>query len=336
MFVAKRHFVARDLDQKRHREKDPTPAMIDILALGEPLIELNQERNPGSSLYRLGCGGDTSNCAIAAARLGARVRYWTRLGADGFADVLLARWQAEGVTTTGVVQDSAAFTGAYVVHHGPDGHRFSYLRQGSAASRMTPGDLPDDLFPDVRLLHLSGISQAIGQGPCDAGFEAIARARAAGVLVAYDTNLRPALWPLPRARAVIEAAAAQADIVLPSIDDGRLLTGLDDAEAIARHYLRKGPRIVALTLGREGALIATPERIEHVPPFTIEALDATGAGDAFDGAFLTEYLRHGDPFAAGRFANAAAALSTRGYGAVDPLPRRAEVEALLASTGARA
>ncbi|MFW5834631.1 MAG: sugar kinase [Pseudomonadota bacterium] len=310
--------------------------MIDILAVGEPLVELNQDRSLGAALYRLGCGGDTSNCAIAAARLGSRVRYWTRLGADGFGDTLAERWRAEGVDADGVVRDALAFTGAYVVHHGADGHRFSYLRQGSAASRMRPDDLPADLLTGVRLLHLSGISQAISQSACDTGFEAIERARAAGVRVAYDTNLRPALWPLPRARAIIEAAAARADILLPSLDDGRLLTGLDDAEAIAAHYLSKGPRVVALTLGRDGALIATPERTERLPAVAVEAVDATGAGDAFDGAFLTEYLRHGDPFAAGRFANAAAALSTRGYGAVDPLPRRAEVEALLASTGPRA
>ncbi|TVQ37041.1 MAG: sugar kinase [Geminicoccaceae bacterium] len=312
--------------------------MIDILCLGEALIELNQTQSgdgpDGAALYRLGCGGDTSNCAVAAARLGARTAYWTRLGADGFGDVLMARWAAERIDASRVVRDPAAFTGAYVVHHGSDGHRFSYLRQGSAASRMTPLDLPADLFEGVRLLHLSAISQAISQSACDTGFEAIERARAAGALVAYDTNLRQALWPLPRARAVIDAAIAQADIVLPSLDDARLLTGLEAPEAVAAYCLDRGARIVALTLGRDGALIATAERRERIAAFPVEAIDATGAGDAFDGAFLTQYLEHGDPFAAGRFANAAAALSTRGYGAVDPLPLRAEVEALLLASAA--
>ena len=309
--------------------------MIDLLGFGEPLIELNQDRSADASLYRLGCGGDTSNCAIAAARLGARVAYWTRLGNDGFGDVLMARWQAEGVDTSRVERDAAAFTGAYVVHHGKAGHSFTYLRAGSAASRMTAAELPADLFEGVRLLHLSAISQAISQGACDAGFAAIERAHEAGAKVAYDTNLRLALWPLARARAIVAAAVAQADIVLPSLDDAKLLTGLDDPEAIAAHYLRQGPQVVALTLGRAGALVATPERCERIAPFPVEAVDATGAGDAFDGAFLSHYLAHDDPFAAGRFANAAAALSTQGYGAVDPLPRRAEVEALLASAAGR-
>ena len=90
-----------------------------------------------------------------------------------------------------------------------------------------------------------------------------------------------------------------------------------------------GAKIVALTLGGDGALIATRERRERLPPVTVRLVDATGAGDMFDGAFLAEYLRTGDPFAAGRYANVAAALSTEGYGAVAPMPRRAEVEAAI-------
>ena len=87
-----------------------------------------------------------------------------------------------------------------------------------------------------------------------------------------------------------------------------------------------GPKIVALTLGSDGALIATKERREWVTPVKAKVVDATGAGDMFDGAFLAEYLRTNDPFAAARYANVAAALSTEGYGAVAPMPRRAAVE----------
>jgi 2-dehydro-3-deoxygluconokinase len=90
--------------------------------------------------------------------------------------------------------------------------------------------------------------------------------------------------------------------------------------------------VVALTLGREGALVATPRRRERVASIRVDAIDATGAGDAFDGAFLAEFLRTGDPFLAARFANVAAALSTCGYGAVAPLPIRAQTLAALAKT----
>ena len=86
-----------------------------------------------------------------------------------------------------------------------------------------------------------------------------------------------------------------------------------------------------LKLGKEGAIAATAKRRERIAGYPVAAVDATGAGDCFDGAFLAEYVQRGDPFAAARFANVAAALSTLGYGAVAPLPRRADVEAAIAA-----
>lgn len=296
---------------------------LDILAFGEPMYEFNHTGEGRSWLG--GFGGDTSNAAIAAARLGARVGYFTGLGDDAFGREFLALWAREGVDASRVKIDPAAHTAVYFVTHGPDGHAFSYLRAGSAASRVTPSDIPDGLVENASILHVSAISQAISPSACDAVFAAIRRARAAGRLVSYDTNLRLRLWPLDRARAVIEATAALADILLPGLDDARQITGLDDADAICDHYLGLGARIVGLTLGADGALIATADRRERVPPIACRPVDATGAGDAFDGGFLTEYLRTGDPFAAGRFANVAAGMSTEGYGAVEPLPTRAAV-----------
>ncbi len=302
----------------------PSP---DIIAIGEPLFELNQPK--GETIFRPGHGGDTSNAAIAAARQGARVGYVTAIGADQFGESFMQLWAAEGVDTSAVVRSQTAHTGLYFVTHGPDGHVFSYLRAGSAASRLTPQDVPADMIKAARIVHASGISQAISSSAADAVFTAIRTARGAGVTVSYDTNLRLRLWPLDRARAVIHAAAALADILRPSIDDAMHLTGLADADRIADFYLSLGPKIVALTLGGGGALIATRERREKIEPWPARLIDATGAGDMFTGAFLAEYLRIGDPFVAARYANVAAALSTEGYGAVDPMPRRAEVEAAM-------
>ncbi|MDX2101360.1 MAG: sugar kinase [Alphaproteobacteria bacterium] len=301
---------------------------LDIVALGEPLGEFNQTR-PGEPDYRFGHGGDTSNVAIAAARQGAKVGYVTAVGDDAFGRSFLELWQREGVFVGGVKVDPTAHTGVYFVTHGPDGHEFSYLRAGSAASRLGPGDLPRDVIAAARLLHVSGISQAISPAAADAVFEAMAIARAAGATIAYDTNLRLRLWPLARARAVSGAAMALADIALPGLDDARQLTGLEQPDAIVDHYLALGCKIVALTLGKDGSLVATASERHRIPSISVAAIDATGAGDCFDGAFLAEWLRTGDAFAAGRYATVAAALSTTGWGAVAPLPQRAAVEAAL-------
>ena len=111
--------------------------MPDIICIGEPLFELNQPR--GEDIFRKGHGGDTSNCAIAAARQGASVAYVTAVGADQFGNSFLELWKQEGVDTSAVRRSPIAHTGLYFVTHGPDGHVFSYMRAGSAASRITPG-----------------------------------------------------------------------------------------------------------------------------------------------------------------------------------------------------
>lgn len=306
--------------------------MPHIIALGEPMVELNRHR--GSDHYAVSCGGDVSNAMVAAARSGASSGLATAVGDDEFGRMLTALWAREGVDARAVAVDPAAPTGIYFVSHTEAGHDFSYRRAGSAASLYRPDERTLDAIRSAKILHVSGISQAISTRAADAVFDAMAAARAAGVLLSYDTNVRLKLWPIARARAVIHEAMTDIDIALPGLDDARLLVGAADPDAIADRYLSFGARIVALKLGAEGCLIATTEKRLRIPPHRIAAVDATGAGDTFDGAYLAEFLLTGDPFRAGLYANTAAALATRGYGAVDPMPRRAEVVAALGEPAA--
>lgn len=302
----------------------------EIVSIGEAMIEFNQQR-PNAPEYLQGFGGDTSNAIIAAARQGARTAYVTRLGADGFGDRLMDLWRTEGVATDAVTRDPQAPTGVYFVTHGAAGHAFSYLRAGSAASRMTPAELPEALIRGAKFLHVSGISQAISASACDTVFAAIAMARAAGVQVAYDSNLRLKLWPLARARAVIRETIAQCDLFLPSLDDAELFTGLADRDTIMDWCLAAGAPSVVLKLGKEGALLGMPQGRHHLPGRVVDAVDATGAGDCFAGALLAR-LSAGDAMLdAVGYANAAAALTTTGYGAVAPIPRPAQVRAFMAA-----
>lgn len=302
---------------------------LDILCLGEPMIEFNQQPD---GRFLQGFGGDVSNVAVAAARQGARAGIATRIGADGFGDDLTALWAREGVDVGAVARDPDAPTGLYFVRHGPAGHSFEYRRAGSAASRMTPETLPVAAIRSSRLLHLSGVSHAISASAaaaCDAAMDA---ARRAGALVSYDPNLRLNLWPLDRARETIHRAIGAADIALPGLDDARRLTGLDAPEDIVAFYLDLGASVVALTLGADGVLVADADGAIRVSSPVVSAVDATGAGDCFDGAFLARRLA-GDPLdAAAAYAVVAASLSVQGYGAVAPIPAAAEVrEALTAA-----
>lgn len=300
--------------------------MPDLLCLGEPMQEFNQQ--PGTELFLRGHGGDSSNAAIAAARQGASVGYVSAIGEDAPGRSFLELWAREGVDASTVRRDPAAPTAVYFVTHDEHGHHFSFHRQGSAASRYSPADLPEDAIRRARVLHLSGISQAISASACDACFHAMAVARAAGVAVSYDTNLRLALWPRARAAAVMHAAIAMADLCFPSLDDATALTGLADPDAVADFYLSLCP-LVLLKLGAEGAIVATRSARTRIAPHAVRAVDATGAGDTFVGAFLARHLAGDNPVVAARYANAAAALATTGYGAVAPIPRPEAVRALL-------
>jgi len=302
----------------------------DMVSLGEPLYEFSQIRGQDKQ-YLQGFGGDTSNAAIAAARQGAAVAYVTRLGDDEFGKQFLALWREEGLDTSGVSIDREAHTGVYFIHYGPQGHVFSYLRAGSAASRMRPEHLPLDLVRDAKFFHTSAISQAISASACDTVFAAIDAAKSAGVKFAYDSNLRLRLWPLPRAKAVITATIPLADYFLPSLDDVKVLCGLEQPDAIVDWSHRLGARYVALKLGADGALASDGTRRERIPPHAVDCVDATGAGDCFAGSLLAQLSLGDDFWRAVRYASAAAALTTTGYGAVAPLPRPEAVRQLLRS-----
>lgn len=307
---------------------------LDLLCFGEPMIELAEVRNGLQTGMQTGFGGDTSNVAIAAARQGLRAGMIAAVGDDAFGTRLLELWDRERVDRSCVMSPAGSRTGLYFITYGPEGHVFSYARDGSAASRYAEADLPRSAIRETRVFHASGISQGIGSGPCDATFAAMQVARDAGRLVSYDTNLRLKLWPLDRARAIIHATAAMTDILRPGLDDAQMLTGLRHAQDIVDFYLKLGPGVVALTMGVEGCIVATPEDRKTFAAVAIECVDAAGAGDMFTGAFLAEYLQGGDPFAAARYANMAAAMQTRGKGAIDPIPYRSDVEHALATLAA--
>ena len=308
---------------------DSATPSADVVAIGEPMVEFNQTGERDGRLFLQGFGGDSSNFAIAASRQGARAAYVSALGDDPYGRMLRELWQREGINQSGVLTNASAFTAIYFVTHDDSGHQFHFFRTGSAASRMTPQDLPRALIENARVLHLSGISLAISDQACETCFAAIEIARAAGVQVSFDTNLRLKLWSIDRARDVMTRALRLTDIALPSYDDVRAITGLTEPDALVDHCLALGAKIVALKLGSEGAIVATPNERHRIAPHPCKPVDATGAGDTFGGAFVARLVAGDTPIDAARYAGVAAALSTEGYGAVEPIPRADAVRAAM-------
>lgn len=297
--------------------------MADILCLGEPLIEFNQQP---TGQFLQGFGGDVSNVAIAASRQGASAGMLTQLGEDQLGGQILSLWGREGVQTEHVIRQIEGETGLYFVTHDQDGHHFIYRRRGSAASQYTPAQLPNPALKQCKIFYASGISLAISQTSREAVIKAAQIAREAGATFAFDPNLRTALWPLDKARPVTHNVMTQCDIALPGLDDARQLTGLNAPEDIVRFYRDLGAETVALTMGHEGVLISNGETNHFCRPMHVEAVDATGAGDCFNGAFLAAILRGMSPYEATKWANVAAALSTCGYGAIAAIPTLSQTE----------
>lgn len=303
----------------------------EIVCLGEALIELNQLPEKGKHLFHSSFGGDVSNVAIAIARQGSSAGIISLVGEDLFGDQLLELWQREGVNHTHVSKISNASTGIYFVTHDSRGHHFSYFRKDSAASQITPENLPSAYIASAKFLHFSAISQAISSSSNDVVNASIKIAAENSVLISYDTNLRLKLWSLEEARETIQQTIPYVDFLFPSLEDSILLTGLKEPTAIVDYYLKNGAKLVALKLGAEGVLLGTEDGIHRIPGKAVETADATGAGDIFDGAFLSEWLKTRNPLESAQYANAAAALSTIGFGAVEPIPYRLDVEKFITS-----
>ena len=304
---------------------------FDVVALGEALIEFNQVQSE-PPMYLQGFGGDTSNAIIAAARAGARTAYLSRLGADRWADQFMALWQAEGVDDRWVHRIPGQSTGIYFVHHDRQGHHFSYARAGSAASRMEPEDLRQgwrDAIAASQWLHVSGISLAISQTARDTVLQAMRFARSVGTRVSLDTNLRLSLWPLDLARSTLIEAMGWCDLMMPSLDDLVHLSGDARPEANLDWCHQHGAATVTLKMGAEGAWVSNGSGRIRIEGRVVDAVDATGAGDCFCGNVLARLVHGDDLQKASHWANLAASLSVQGHGAIDPMPRADQVQALI-------
>jgi len=301
----------------------------DVVALGEAMVEFNQIPQGDGRMYLQGFGGDTSNTIIAAARQGARCAYLSLVGNDALGEMSLALWKTEGVDASAVGVREDAPTGVYFVRHDAKGHHFSYLRRGSAASRMQPSDLPPGILGSTRYLHISGISQAISSSARATVSAAIALARASDARVSYDPNVRFALWSLQDARAAILETLAMTDEFLPGMDEMTQVSGLTSPDAVIAWAHQQGANVVVLKMGAQGVLAFDGTSTQKIAAVPVNAVDATGAGDCFNGAYLARRALGEDVFTSAHWAVASAALSTQGYGAVAPLPTQAQVTQFL-------
>jgi fructokinase len=312
-----------------------------VLSLGEILIDLIA--SDGSTdlehvaSFDVRPGGAPANAAVALSRLGVPAAFCGVVGRDPFGDKLLATLRQEGVDSSRVRRDDERDTTlafAWKDDRG-DGH-FRLLRM--ADTRLSPSDAERAGIDRLAAIVVGSVSLA--EEPSQSAIYRSAEiARQAGVPVCFDANIRPTLWADPAA--VLDACLPvleRSDLIKVSVDDAAALFGSAKAgEDVVRSLSRFPARFAVITDGsrgswyaarRDGRLVCS----QHVPAYSVDAVDPTGAGDAFTGATVARLIRNawsGLSSADIAYASAAGALATTRRGAMASLPREPEVEAFL-------
>lgn len=320
---------------------------MDVLCIGEALVDF-VSREPGKTLvsatqYTAATGGAPANVAAGLAKLGRQAQLIAVVGKDAFGRKIQRDLEALGVYCSLRVDPDHFTTLAFVKQEVSGQHEFEFY--AGAHDYLLPEQVTPEVVSAARVLHYGSIS--LRTDPARAAtLSAIRFARESGVLTSCDPNWRPHLWPDQEAGlAVMRMAIARADVLKISRDDLALLAPQcgDDYRAALEIAGFQG-RLVAVTLGREGAWYRAGEREGHVPSPHVQVVETTGAGDAFVAALLDGLLAYDLAIEAiddealraiVQRACAAGALTTTGYGAIPSLPDAASLDALLRMVGTR-
>jgi 2-dehydro-3-deoxygluconokinase len=277
-----------------------------------------------------GMGGSESNVAIGVRRLGLAATWVGRVGADPPGDLILRELRAEQVQA--IATDDPSPTGL-MMRWRPSGARarVTYYRRDSAGSHLTAGDIPVDLVRDAGVLHVTGITLALGAGPAAAIAHAVDVARDAGVTVSFDLNYRSALWSPAEAAPALEAAVRRADVVFAGEQEAEIVTGTADPLSAARALEALGPAQVIIKRGAEGCLARIHGTTLEQPAPAVTVVDTVGAGDACVAGYLAELMTGAEPAERLRTAVAAGAFAVTVSGDWEGMPDRRAL-ALLEST----
>ena len=292
----------------------------ELVALGEVLIDFTQAgfSANGQALFERNAGGAPANVAVQAARLGMSAQFVGKVGADMHGDFLKRALQERGVDVERSV---------------------SFARKPGADTRLSPAEVPEWVIRDCHVLHVGSLSLT-DEPARTATLHAVSVARQAGVLVSYDPNYRASLWPSEHeAVEQMSALLSRADLVKINEDEALLLCGTGNPETASQYILDQGAVLAAVTLGSQGAFVATRVESVLVPSCPCQPRDATGAGDSFWGALLFQLvheqgirkaselavLSRETLFYAGSFACAAASCCVERPGGIPAMPGKDEV-----------
>lgn len=313
-----------------------------VLTLGETMASL---RCAGpfrlDAALRLSIAGAESNVAIGLARLGHRARWVGVVGDDPFGRIVLRALRAEGVEISARVDPDAPTGMILFEQRVADVTNVVYRRAGSAGSSLAPSDVEAAFAAATpEIVHLTGITPALGAGPRQATTHAAALASSAGAKVCFNVNYRASLWPDGDAAGTLATLASAADLVVAARSELAHAVpwgGADppqDEQAMVDRLLDEGVTEVLVTAGAEGATLYRSDGMWHRPAARVRAVDSVGAGDAFVAGYLAALLEERAPTDRLDLAVTVAGFAVASEGDWDGLPTRRELPLLAFEAGA--
>lgn len=314
---------------------------VDIAALGELLIDFTEAgySKDVMKLFEQNPGGAPANLLTVASHMDYKTAFIGKVGTDMHGAFLKKTLQKEGIDTNSLIEDENYFTTLAFVEIDENGERnFSFARKPGADTQLRKEELDKELLRNCKIFHFGSLSLT-DEPARSATLEAVKTAKEAGALISYDPNYRASLWK-DEATAVeaMKSVIPLADVMKVSDEESLLLTGAKSYEEAAEVLLSLGLKLVAITLGEDGVLVATKNGKEHVAGFHTNAIDTTGAGDSFWGGFLSRFLSLNKAVeeltgenirACAVQGNAVACLCVQKRGGIPAIPSAEEVKAFL-------
>jgi len=287
---------------------------FDVVTFGETMIRLSPPghgRLEAVDTLDFRTGGSESNTAIALARLGRQVAWWSKLPNNPLGRKIATQVGRWGVDTSHVIWTPHGRAGVYFIELGvmPRRHEVYYDRADSAASTLSPSEVDWSHLEQARHLHLTGITSALSAGCAASVARAAQEARAKGLSVSFDTNYRRKLWPPGQAKSVISSVLPSVNLLFCPRDDADIVFGVKGTSArIARHLQQTfGVPAVVVTGSPDGVAAVDGERDLHSRNIRAMEVDRIGSGDAGNAGIIHGFL-DGDLATGLRYGSAMAAL----------------------------
>lgn len=275
----------------------------DIVTFGESMMRLtppNMLRIEQTLSFDIYVGGTESNTSVGLSRLGMNVAWFSRMPNSPLGRYVSNRIGQYGVDTSHVIWTDDDRLGIYFHEQtvSPRSSQIIYDRKDSAISKMTPDELPSELFVEdgAKLLHVTGITLAIGENAMATVNEAVKQAKDLGWLVSFDTNYRSKLWSGEEAVEGCDTVMSRADIIFCPLGDYEVMYGEESAEDAIESLAEKYPdKLIIMTMGRDGAMARLADGTTYTQAAIIaEEVGRIGGGDAFSAGFLYAYLTYDD------------------------------------------